>query len=424
MRIAKTKQYRTFVKRWETDGKFGKKTAHIQRLVEADLGHLNPPRRADGTISLDGDWLRENVPEDHAPLQALLRHDKLVKILGTYLHTYSQTSRIFPRLNTIGPKSGRRSSSRPNIQNVPKRKWGIRGLFVPRPGHYFIKCDYTAQELFTLAQAMIDLGIGKGSLWDCVTSDLDPHILGATKTLGKDYDDITEADRQGQKVVAFGVPGGLGVASLQDYAYKTFGVKWTKEESKAARDRFLRGFPDVDKYLKSLKYKQNDALVELTGSPAWEWQNMLDCGWNVIKALCEHDDPDWRAIGEKASRMTTGKLRSGRIRKHARFTEIANTHFQGLASDVTKHAEWLCFKEFGRPPTIVCHDEIVMEFPFKDKYQVEHFNANRERLEDCMKQAFIDVCPDVGPYSKCESSKAILQWGPSTDKDGNVLQSV
>lgn len=427
--IQKTQRFKTKVKRTTTEGKFSLDTRAIQAMIERDLGDRRPPRRADGTVSLDGDWLKENTPTDHEALQCLIQHDKLQKILSTYLDLYSRTEAVYPRLITLGPRSGRRSASRPNLQNVPKRKWGIRGLFPARPGHYFVRCDYTAQELFTLAQAMVDLGVGRGPMWECVTSDLDPHILGATKTLGKSYDEITKADRQGQKVVAFGVPGGLGPKSLKDYAFATFGVKWSLEEAKEARNRFLKAFWDVDKYLKSFKRPQNDVLLEVTGNSAYEWQQMLDCGWNVLGALCDHKDPDWRAIGEKCSRMVVGQLRTGRQRKHARFTEITNTHFQGLASDVAKHAEWLMFKEFGRPPAIVCHDEIVMEFPLTPqpsmsggKLSSSHMSQHRtkRRMEELMKQAFVEVCPDVGPYSKAEG-EIITRWGPCTDKDGKEI---
>ena len=395
---------------------------HMAIVEVACAQELQTPMTAKGNIKIDGDWLLENAPSDNVAIQTYLKHAKLQKILGTYLDLYAQTTQVYPRINTLGPRSGRRSYSGPNIQNIPKRKWGIRSLFIPRPGHYFLRCDYTAQELFTLAQSMIDLGIGKGPLWDClVDTSKDPHILGATKTLGKDYDDITKSERNGQKVVAFGVPGGLGPKSLQDYAFKTFGVRWTLQEARDARGRFLGAFWDVDEFLKLMKTPQAEALMIVSGSTYNEWRDMLggECGWNVLRHLCEHEDPSWRLIGEKASRLHDRTLRSGRVRGKARFTEDANTFFQGPASDVTKTAEWEAFKAFGRPPALVVHDEIVMELPLPaERGRVMEQAKAANMLQDCMKRAFIKVCPDVGPYAKCECDPPLGRWGKATDSEG------
>lgn len=434
MLIEKTRRLKTKVKRTVVEGRFKINTRKLQMEVVgiACTKELKTPLTPKGNVKIDSDWLQENAPSDNVAVQTYLKYSKLQKILRTYLDLYSQTSQVYPRITTLGPRSGRRSYSGPNIQNIPKRKWGIRSLFVPRPGHYFLRCDYTAQELFTLAQAMIDLGIGKGPLWDCITSDKDPHILGATKTLDKSYDSITKVERDGQKVVAFGVPGGLGPKSLQDYAFKTFGVKWSLEEARAARTRFLDAFWDVDEFLKHLKTPQGDALFEVSGATYAKWRDVLgdECGWNVIGHLCQHEDPVWRGIGEKASRLKAGTLRTGRVRSRARFTEIANTHFQGLAADVTKTAEWEVFKEFGRPPALVVHDEIVMELPipitagpnpYGKKYMPYSVDEAQVILSDCMKRAFVKVCPDVGPYAKCECDPPLRRWGRATDSKGDEV---
>jgi DNA polymerase I-like protein with 3'-5' exonuclease and polymerase domains len=264
---------------------------------------------------------------------------------------------------------------------------------------------------------MIDLDIGKGPLWQCVTSGRDPHILGATKTLGKDYEDITKEERQGQKVVAFGVPGGLGPKSLKDYALATFGVRWTLAEAKKARSQFLTGFPDVEEYLDRFKEPQDKVLRFHTNQGYHDWKDQLECGWNVISSLCHRDEPELVEIGEKCARHVPGRLRTGLVRSNARFTEIANTCFQGLAAAVTKHAEWLLFRAMREPPVIVCHDEVVMEF---DPSYMQPRDA-KSFVKKQMLQAFIDICPDVGPYAKAEAEGPVYKWGKDTDKDGNEI---
>lgn len=413
--IQKTRRFKTKVRLTRTQGKFTNNTAAIQARVDEEVGEKSPPRRADGAVSLNYDWLAENLPTDVEDLQLYLQHEKLKKLLTTYLDLYSQVDEVFPRINILRPRSGRTSYSNPNVQNIPKRKWGIRSLIVPRSGFYFARADYTAQELVTLAQAMIDLGIGRGPMYDSLAGGLDPHKYGASVTLGKDYEDITKEERQGQKVLAFGVPGGLGPKKLRDYAFATFGVRWTVAEARRRRSNYLEKFWDVEQFLQSLKRNQNDVLDELSGHNAWQWRQALECGWNVVKALCEHMDPDLRRLGEQAARCVPGRLRTGRVRSSARFTEIANSHFQGLAADVTKRATWLLWKE-GVTPTLVVHDEIIAEYP--KGYSIDEAKL---QLERCMLDAFIDICPDLGPHALVEADAPLYKWGGATDRDGNDI---
>jgi len=63
---------------------------------------------------------------------------------------------------------------------------------------------------------------------------------------------------------------------------------------------------------------------------------------------------------------------SGRIRGNCTYTAAANTHFQGLGSDATKHAGFLlskaCYTEpssplFGSRIVAYIHDEFLLEVP-------------------------------------------------------------
>jgi len=58
--------------------------------------------------------------------------------------------KLHPRFVITGTSTGRLSSSRPNLQNVPKRGWGklIRRAFVPEtPEHFLFEADFSQLEL-------------------------------------------------------------------------------------------------------------------------------------------------------------------------------------------------------------------------------------------------------------------------------------
>jgi len=388
----------------------------LQTAVQA-LGIPGIPTRDDGTPELEYDYWAPKIPGTHKSLQAWLEYLKLSKILSTYLNTYRRAARgiVFPRWWALGARTGRMSASCPSLQNIPKRKYGIRALFVPSPGKLFIKGDYTAQEMYTLCQTMLDMGI-KGNLYK-ILSDLsvDAHIFGASITLGKDYKAVTKDERQGQKALHFGVPGGLGAAKLADYAYQNYGVIWTVEEAKARRRKFLDAFPDIEEYLDRMKEPQEYILRKVTGLGRFEWASQLGIDdWNVIRAMSTHENPEIRAKGIDCERQLTVELRTGFRRGACRFTEGANCGFQGLAASVTKEAAWNA-ERAGLQVVMIVHDELVVES------DPDLLDYTERELKDSMIGAFFKVCPDVGRFVKVEMTTGIDRWGPATDRDGKLI---
>lgn len=87
-------------------------------------------------------------------------------------HINLATGRIHTNYHQIGARSGRFSSSRPNLQNV-ERENRVRGAFVPEEGHVFIGADYDQQEMRVMAEASGDKNLQKVCLED------DPHLANA-----------------------------------------------------------------------------------------------------------------------------------------------------------------------------------------------------------------------------------------------------
>ena len=72
-------------------------------------------------------------------------------VLGLFLAPYRQLvergdGRARPTIYTMGADTGRMTSTRPNIQQLP-RAGGIRGIFRADPGHVFISADFSGVEL-------------------------------------------------------------------------------------------------------------------------------------------------------------------------------------------------------------------------------------------------------------------------------------
>jgi DNA polymerase I-like protein with 3'-5' exonuclease and polymerase domains len=296
---------------------------------------------------------------------------------------------------------------------VPKHRFGIRALFVPAPGLVFTKADYAAQEMYTLCEAMIDRGI-QGPLYEVLTSGQDIHRYAASLVLRKPMDQVTKEERQGQKALNFGVPGGLGPRKLAEYAHGLYGLAWTTEEAAARRQAFLDVFDDIEAYLQTMKRGQDFLLRKVSGLGRRDWAEALETDdWNVIRAMSVHENPEIAQMGQEAERQLTIELPTGFRRANCRFTEGANCAFQGLAAAVTKEASWKAFRR-GLDVVLVVHDEIVIQHP------IGH-TSKPMWLEECMLDAFREVCPHVGQYAKVEVTAGIKRWGPATDGKGKLL---
>lgn len=390
-------------------------TAEVQAAVEAACNTENAPRRADGTLGLEYDHWVSRVPPSAPALAAWLERTKIEKILSTYLNVYSKADRIFPKWWVLGARSNRMSASCPSVQNVPKRKLGIRALFLPDEGKLFTKSDYSAQEMFTLAESMLNMGI-RGPLYEALTSGKDMHYYAASLILGRPIAQITKDERQATKVLNFGVPGGLGAESLSEYAYALYGISWTPKEAGAQRDRYLDVFDDVNAYLLSMKRSQDTLLRKVTGLGRKDWAEALELNdWNVIRAMATHSNPEIAEVGLECERQLTIELPTGFRRGNCRFTEGANCHFQGLAAGVTKEAMFRAYR-LGLEVSLVVHDEIVIQS------KPEDVDTHAKLLEKAMLGAFVSVCPNLGPYAKVEVTKGLKRWGPATGPDGKALE--
>jgi DNA polymerase-1 len=117
---------------------------------------------------------------NHPLAKAVLGRRQAQKTLSTYLSTYLRMSerdgRIHPSINTVGGvgqnpfepggssgvRTGRMSSSNPNMQNVPTRTTAgkrIRRSFIADPGYSWIKCDADQIEMRVMSHMAQDQGM-------------------------------------------------------------------------------------------------------------------------------------------------------------------------------------------------------------------------------------------------------------------------
>lgn len=143
--------------------------------------------------------------------EALVAYSELQKLMSGYLipipELVDYENVLRGDLNSCGTKTGRMSSSNPNLQNQPNNHdFPIRAAFIPRPGYVFVNYDYSQLELRVMAHMSKD-----EKFTDIFLHGRDPHGEVA-KACG--------ISRKHAKVMNFGVLYGMG----PDKYEREFGV--------------------------------------------------------------------------------------------------------------------------------------------------------------------------------------------------------
>nr|DAN49248.1 MAG TPA: DNA polymerase [Caudoviricetes sp.] len=165
---------------------------------------------------------------------ALLRHrdaTKTLEFLRSWLELRDPNNVIHATYNVGFVKTGRLSSSNPNVQQISAR---LKPAFIPRPGHVLLDLDYSQVELRVAAfisrsQPMIE-AFQRGD---------DLHRLLAAKIAGKAPQDVTSLERKRAKAGNFGLLYGMSPGGFQSYAATAYDVSLTLAEAQAVHSAFF-----------------------------------------------------------------------------------------------------------------------------------------------------------------------------------------
>jgi hypothetical protein len=449
--------------------------AQLQAVV-GGLGRdgvaLNVPRtRKTGRLSTSRKvW--EEYKDHHPFLRHWLEVEGLAKLLQFFTHLRQEE--VHPSYTTL-VRTGRTSCRGPNVQQVP-RDGPFRQAFVASPGHYLLAVDYSFIELRTLAAHALHR-YGRSDLAEVIKAGVDPHAHTAAMMLGVPVEEFLawkgseavvketvngkevevklkdkyDRARQMAKPVNFGVPGGLGVASLVAYAHTTYKVNFTAEEAKERRELLTKKvYKELDLYLA----EDGPAIVARNlRAPLWEVRNELgDLPLSCVHKVLAGDprradgrpyqptfvsrvwsslaglnrDPDLReALAKRqpsedlAARVCHAGVATltGRIRGRVRYSQARNTPFQGLAADGAALALFGLVREGFRVVGFV-HDEVLVELPDEGGHVAE---ARVRRVEEVMCRQMEQVLVGGIPVA-CEAALA-ERWSKKARlvvRDGKV----
>lgn len=186
------------------------------------------PRTPSERLKTDMRTLEEYGTHDLVkPLTEFKKREKLVSTYGSTLVSQinPHSNKIHTHYNIAGARTGRLSSSRPNLQNIP-RDSDIRNNFIADEGNVFLYGDYNQIELRVAAELSQD-----SAMLMAFREGIDLHALTASKISGVPLEEVTSDDRRKAKAFNFGLLFGLGANSFSDYAKASYGVEVSNDEA-------------------------------------------------------------------------------------------------------------------------------------------------------------------------------------------------
>lgn len=208
-----------------------------------DLG-LPSGKKTKTGYSTNADVL-ENLRDKDPIIDMIIMYRQYTKLQSTYveglLKAVSADGRIHSVFKQTETRTGRISSTEPNLQNIPVRTElgrNMRKFFVSEKGRTLIDADYSQIELRILAHLSGDKNMQKSFI-----SGKDIHTSTAAQVFGMPEDMVTPEMRRAAKAVNFGIVYGISAFSLA----KDIDV------SVAKADRYIKSylsnFPKVKEFM-------------------------------------------------------------------------------------------------------------------------------------------------------------------------------
>ena len=185
------------------------------------------------------------LKDKHPIVPLILDYRTVTKLKSTYVDGFmkliGEDGRIHSSFNQTETRTGRISSTEPNMQNIPVRTElgsNLRRFFKARPGYLLVDADYSQIELRVLSHVADDKTMQQAFL-----DGTDIHTVTASQVFDQPPMFVTPLMRSRAKAVNFGIVYGIGAFSLA----RDIGVS-VAEADRYIQD-YLRTYSGVKRYM-------------------------------------------------------------------------------------------------------------------------------------------------------------------------------
>ena len=302
-----------------------------------------PKKIKNNSYSTSADIL--NKLTNYEIVEKVLLYRNLAKLYSNYavglIEYVKEDKRIHTIFNQTLTRTGRLSSTSPNLQNIPmKTEYGraFRKAFIPSNDGYILSSDYSQLELRVFAHMS-----NASNLIEAFNNNMDIHTKTAMDIYHVTKEEVTPLMRRNAKAVNFGILYGISSFGLSE------GLNIDVKEAKSFIENYLNTFTGIKDYMETLK------------------KNAYDNGY--VKTLFGRT----RIIDELKNSNYMVRQSGERM--------ALNTPIQGTSADILKKAmieiyDALNKKNLKSKMIIQVHDELVFDVVKEEKDEVEEIVKN------------------------------------------------
>lgn len=306
----------------------------VSMILFEKLG-LPPQRKTKTGYSTDAEVL-EKLIKYHPVAKLILEYRNYTKLKSTYveglLKNVSKDGRVHSIFKQTETRTGRISSSEPNMQNIPVRNEfssTFRKFFVAPTGKVLVDADYSQIELRILAQLSKD-----EKMVEAFKNKEDIHLITASEVFSLSPLLVPKELRRRAKIINFSIIYGVGPYSLS----QDIGV--SLKEAKEYIDKYFESYSGVRDFM--------DRIV----------MDAKDNGYVRTMFGRRRDIPEFNSKNHS-------------IREFAQ-RAARNTVVQGSAADIIKIAmvkvsKRLEEEQLNAKLILQVHDELLIEVDEKEK---------------------------------------------------------
>jgi DNA polymerase I len=357
--------------------------------------------------------LAEKHPEHKDFFDVILEFRGINKLLTTYIEKMpsivkEQTGHLHGSFNPYGAKTGRFSSSDPNLQNIPSKNKEIRKMFVADEGYVFIGGDFSQQEPRVLAHLSYVL-FKDDRMMKSYLEGKDLYSWMAAEVYHTTYDECREFRADGStnpegkkrrasvKSILLGLMYGRSTASIAEQ------MGTSTDEAQKIVDMLFNAFPaikDVVEYFKRMvsdkgyvktvygrkrrlpeynlpkydfmKFDDKKTQIEDENVRQYYWHRMQNAWGNKARLEIKKD------ANAKGVWIVENDMKISEAER-----QILNSVIQGTGADITKKAMVIIgqdeqLREWGFKLLLTVHDELIGKAPKENALKC------RDRMRELM----------------------------------------
>ncbi len=203
-----------------------------------------------GNYSTDEETLTE-LSDKHPIVNEILHFRAVKKLLSTYIEPFPSLinpsdGKVHTTFNQALTATGRLSSVKPNLQNIPIRtELGkeIRRAFIgSSPEHKIVSADYSQIELRIMAALSND-----SDMIEAFRNGKDIHTATAAKIFKVDVNEVTSQQRRIAKTANFGIIYGISPFGLSQR------LNIPRKEAKELIEEYFLNYPSIAQYIERMK---------------------------------------------------------------------------------------------------------------------------------------------------------------------------